>query len=132
MIGSPSCTSFCILNRHLNYQRMSPERVQRAIREGNVLLKFALEIYELQLSEGRHLLHEHPSSATSWHVPRMMALRRRQGVGETVAHLCQYGHKTPGRSGKRMPAKKPARFLSSAPKLRKLSLMHKARTFANC
>ena len=120
VIGSPPCTSFCTINRRFYYRRMSPERVQRAIREGNVLLKFALEVYELQLSEGRHFLHEHPASATSWHVPRMMALRRRQGVGETVAHLCQDGLTTLGRSGERLPAQKPTRFLSSAPELLKL------------
>ena len=88
--------------------------------EGNVLFKFALEFYELQLSEGRHFLHEHPASATSWQVPRMMALRRRPGVGETVAHLCQYGFMTPGTAGLRMPAQKLICFLSSAPELLKL------------
>ena len=84
-------TSFCRLDRRFNYQRMDPARVQQAIHKGNVLLKFALEIYELQLSEGRNFFYEHPSSTSSWHIPRMMALRRRQGVGETVAHLCQHG-----------------------------------------
>ena len=120
VIGIPPCTSFCILNRRLNYRRMSPERVQQAIREGNVLLKLALEIYELQLSEGRRFLHEHPASAISWKVRRMMHFRQRPGVGETVAHLCQYGLTTPGPTGQRMPAQKPTRFLSSAPDLLKL------------
>ena len=82
-----------------------------------MLLKFALEIYELQLAEGRHFLHEHPDSAASWQVPRMVALRRRQGVGEVVAHLCQYGLVTPGPDGRPKPAQKPTRFLSSAPEL---------------
>ena len=120
VIGSPPCTSFCSLNRRVNYRRMDPERVRRAIYEGNVLLKFALEVYELQLAEGRHFLHEHPASAASWQVPRMVALRRRQGVGEVVAHLCQYGLVTPGLNGKPMPAQKPTRFLSSAPELLQL------------
>ena len=99
---------------------MDPERVRQAIHEGNVLLKFALEIYELQLAEGRHFLHEHPVSAVSWQVPRMVALRRREGVGEVVAHLCQYGLVAPGPDGRPMPAQKPTRFLSSAPELLKL------------
>ena len=99
-IGSPPCTSFCGFNRRLNYRNMDPEQVRRAIHEGNVLLKFALEIYELQLAEGRHFLHEHLDSAASWQVPRMVALRRRQGVGEVVAHLCQYGLVTPGPDGR--------------------------------
>ena len=117
VIGSPPCTSFCAFNRKWNYRRMDPERVRQAIHEGNVLFKFALEIYELQMSEGRHFLHEHPASASSWQVPRMKSLRQHPGVGETVAHLCQYGLTTSGTRGGRVPAQKPTRFLSSAPEL---------------
>ena len=120
VIGSPPCTSFCSFNRRLNYRRMDPERVRQSIYEGNVLFKFDLEVYELQLAEGRHFLHEHPASAASRQVPRMVALRRRQGVGEVVAHLCQYGLVTPGSDGKPRPAQKPTRFLSSAPELLQL------------
>ena len=69
VFGSPPCTSFCTLNRRFNYRRIDPARVQRAIYEGNVFFKFALEIYELQLTEGRHFLYEQPASASSWHVP---------------------------------------------------------------
>ena len=75
VIGSPPCTSFCSFNRRLNYRRMDPDRVRRLIHEGNVLLKFAIEIYEFQLAAGRHFLHEHLASACSWQVPRMAALR---------------------------------------------------------
>ena len=45
VIGSPPCTSFCTLNRRLNYRRMSPKRIQQVSHEGNVFFKFALEIY---------------------------------------------------------------------------------------
>ena len=104
VIGSPTCTSCCTLNRHLNYRRMDPERVRQMKHEGDVLLKFAMEIYEMQLAEGRHFLHEHPASAVSWRVSRMQALRQRPEVGEVVAHLCQYGLETPGQGGRAMPA----------------------------
>ena len=120
VIGSPPCTSFCSFNRRLNYRRMDPERVRRLIHEGNILLRFALEVYEFQFAEGRHFLHEHHASACSWQVPRMAALRQRQDVGEVIAHLCQYGLVTPGPNGSPMPAQKPTRFLSSAPELLKL------------
>ena len=65
VIGSPPCTSFCTLNRRFNYRRMDPERVRQMKHEGDVLLKFALEIYEVQVAAGRHFLHEHPASAVS-------------------------------------------------------------------
>ena len=44
----------------------------------------------------------------------MMALRGRHGAGETVARFCQYGVTNQGLSGKRMPAQKATRCLSSA------------------
>ena len=76
MIGSPPGTSFCSFNQRFNYRRMVPRRFPQAMHEGNVLFKFALEICELQLAEGRHFLHAHPASSTSWQVPCMLALRR--------------------------------------------------------
>ena len=100
-----------------NYRRLDPEIVRQRIHEGNVLLNFALEIYEFQLAEGRHFLHEHPASACSWQVPRMAALRKHQDVSEVIAHLCQYGLMTPGPDGTPTPAQNPTRFLSSAPEL---------------
>ena len=99
---------------------MDPDRVRQMKHEGDVLLKFAMDIYEMQLAEGRHFLHEHPASAVSWRVSRMQVLRQRPEVGEVVAHLCQYGLETPGQGGRAMPALKPTRFLSSAPELLKL------------
>jgi hypothetical protein len=124
VIGSPPCTSFCSFNRRPNYRRMDPDRVRLLVHDGNVLLKFAIEIYEFQLAEGRHFLHEHPASACSWQVPRTAALRKRQGVGEVIAHLCQYGLVTPGPDGTPMPAHKPIRFLNSALELLQLLGKH--------
>ena len=66
--------------------------------------KFAVLIYELQLAEGRHFLHKHLASAVSWQILRMLARIRRAGVGQVVAHLCQYGLVTPGPDGRPMPA----------------------------
>jgi hypothetical protein len=113
VIGSPPCTGFCSFNERLNYKRMSGAEEQRRKTEANVLLDFALEVYEHQLRYGRHFLHEHPASATSWAVPRMTELRKRKGVSEVVGHLCQYGLTTRSGSGQ-APALKPTRFLSSA------------------
>ena len=50
----------------------------------------------------------------------MLALRLRYGVGEALAHLCEYGSKIHWPDGEPMPAEKPMRFLSSAPELLKL------------
>ena len=64
---------------------MGPKRVRQAKHEGNVLFKLGFEIQELRLKEGRNFLNEHPASASSWQVSRMLALRRRYSVGEVIA-----------------------------------------------
>jgi hypothetical protein len=113
VIGSPPCTDFSTWNTRLNHKNMSAVEVRRRKVEANLLLDFALEVYEHQLRHGRHFLHEHPAAATSWAMPRMAALRKRKGVGEVISHLCQFGLKTRSEGGV-APAMKPTRFLSSA------------------
>jgi hypothetical protein len=97
---------------------MSPEAVKRKRVEANILLEFAIEVYECQIRCGRHFLHEHPATASSWEVPLMKRLRSRPGVGEVVAHMCQFGMTTHSAHGA-APVLKPTRFLSSAPEVLK-------------
>ena len=94
---------------------MSPEEVERRMTEARVLLAFAAEVYQMQLDAGRHFVHEHPATASSWCEPVIMRLRRDARVGEIVGDQCRYGLTTVGPGGSRMPAMKPTRFLSSAP-----------------
>jgi hypothetical protein len=119
VIGSPPCTDFSSWNTKLNHKRMSEHEVRRRKAEAETLLGFAIEVYEHQMRHGRHFLHEHPASATSWDLPAMMKLRKKKGVGEVVGHLCQYGLTTKAGES-RAPALKPTRFLSSAEEVLKL------------
>jgi hypothetical protein len=114
VIGSPPCTAFCQLNQRFNYKRMRPEEVQRRMVEGRVLLEFAAQVYRLQLAGGRHFVHEHPASASSWAEPCMQRLRCTPGVSEAVGDQCRFGLRSAGEHGALGPAKKPTRFLSSA------------------
>jgi hypothetical protein len=114
VIGSPPCTAFCQLNQRFNYKRMRPEKVQRRMVEGRVLLEFAAQVYRLQLAGGRHFVHEHPASASSWAEPCMQRLRCTPGVSEAVGDQCRFGLRSAGEHGALGPAKKPTRFLSSA------------------
>eukprot|EP00974_Lingulodinium_polyedra_P015742 1526826-Lingulodinium_polyedra.AAC.1 len=91
---------------------MDPQEVKRRQLEGEILLRFAIQIYEMQLAAGRHFLHEHPAAAASWQDDRMVRLRARAGVGEVVGDQCQYGLKAAGPNGNPAPALKPTRFLS--------------------
>ena len=113
VVGSPPCTYYSVLTQS-NYSRMDPRKVERRKAEAKVLLEFAMEIYELQLKAGRHFLHEHPQSASSWQDTRMMKMMAHPRVDSVVAHLCQYGMKTMGDDGSWQPAKKATRFASSS------------------
>ena len=113
VVGSPPCTYFSRL-MELNRHRMDPAAFQRALGEARVLLDFAAEIYETQLRGGRHFLHEHPESASSWCEPRVWGLLSHPKVSSVVAHLCQYGMVTVGKDGERVPARKATRFMSSS------------------
>ena len=91
--------------------------------EAMVLLGFAVEIYWLQLESGRHFLHEHPATASSWRERIVLELRRDERVGEVVGDQCRYGLRTAGLHGEWRPARKPTRFLSSSEAvLKQLSL----------
>ena len=60
---------------------MDPLKVARRKAEAKVLLHFAMQIYELQLRAGRHFLHEHPQSASSWQDARMAKMLAHPRVG---------------------------------------------------
>ena len=113
VIGSPPCTDFCMI-QNFNRHRWGPAEVRRRRAEAMVLLGFAVEIYWLQLDAGRHFLHEHPATASSWQERIVQELRHDGRVGEVVGDQCRYGLRTPGPSGGWRPAQKPTRFLSSS------------------
>jgi hypothetical protein len=115
VIGSPPCTMFSRLNINLNAKKIGAGEWARRRAEGMVHLRFAVQVYQEQLRCGRHFLHEHPRTATSWSVPEVLALRARPEVGEVIADLCQFGLRSPSPVGGTGPARKPTRFLSSCP-----------------
>ena len=49
--------------------------MRRRHAEAMALIGFAVEIYWLQLEAGRHFLHEHPATATSWREKIVLELR---------------------------------------------------------
>ena len=114
VIGSPPCTTFCALNVRWNYPKMPAEEVARRKAVGRMLFGFAVEIYDLQVRAGRHFLHEHPASATSWQERSMQDLCSRPGVSVIVGDQCRYGLQARGKDGVPGPAMKPTKFASSA------------------
>ena len=114
LIGSPPCTDRCALHVRLNHPRMDPGLVARRVQEAKVHLAFVLQLYQDQLDGGRHFLHEHPASATSWCEPAMLELLTRLGVNSVVGHMCRQGMQMPDPEGVVRPVLKPTRWASSA------------------
>ena len=122
LIGSPPCTAFSLLNEGLNYKKMDPVRVAAMRKEGRKHLHFMISLYRIQLEEGRHFLHEHPASASSWRDKELLNLLKHGRVNVVTMDQCEYGLLTPGPNGVMTPAKKPTKWAStSVPMLRRLS-----------
>ena len=113
VIGSPPCTDFCILNQNINHPKMDPDEVKRRMVEARLHLQFCIEIYQHQLDYGRHFLHEHPASATSWQEKLMLKLLSDERTYSVIGDMCQFGLTTTDAHGVVRPALKPTRFLTS-------------------
>ena len=98
----------------LNFKAWTDEKIKETLDEGRKHLRFVIALYRLQLAEGRHFLHEHPQSASSWKDPWMEALLKHPRVSTTIGHQCMYGLTSKGPDGKEMPSMKPTRFASSS------------------
>ena len=101
----------------MNLRKMDPAKVKKLRREAVRHLRFVVGPYRLQLDGGRHFLHEHPETATSWVDPAMLRLLKLPKVGTTVSDQCEYGLLTPGPNGEPMAAKKPTKWASSSPQM---------------
>ena len=119
VIGCPPCTFFSLWNQGLNHKKMDPEVVEQRRQEAIKHLRFVIGLYKIQLDGGRHFLHEHPETATSWKDPSMEKLLKENGVSSIVSDQCEYGLMTPGPDGVPMPAKKPTKWASSSPHMLK-------------
>ena len=111
VIGSPPCTPFSQL------QTLNPNTPEKAKKweDGVAHMKFVLELYELQVREGRAFLHEHPANATSWQLAEVKNMAKKQGVLVIESDQCMFGLKTWGDNRSKMvPAKKPTKFMTNS------------------
>ena len=111
VIGSPMCTMFSAL------QNLSPWTLEKERRwtEAREHIKFMMEIYMVQIREGRWFLHEHPAGATSWALDEVVKVMSQEGVEVTTADQCMYGLLTWDRSGRPMNARarKRTKFMTN-------------------
>ena len=116
LIGSPMCTVFSII-QNLNFEKLGPVKWRKMWAYGMRHLLFTFELFEIQLSEGRYILHEHPLTATSWYVPEVLQFTQRHGFVRVVRDMCMHGVIADSRDGP-APAKKPTGFLTNSEYIR--------------
>ena len=120
LIGSPPCTAFSQLNLNLNFPRMKKADVEARVAEGRRHLRFVISLYQLQLEQGRHYLHEHPSGANSLSDDWMLRLLKHPRVLTVTSDQCQYGLLTTSMvDGRPLAAKKPTRWATTSPQMAK-------------
>ena len=109
LIGSPMCTAFSAW-QHINKLKRDPSVVSREFVRAMVHIRFCMELYKLQMDEGRYFLHEHPASATSWAQPEVRKIEQLVGVRVAVGDQCQY--EAADKAGD--PIKKPTKFMTNS------------------
>ena len=119
VIGSPPCTMFSQL-QNLNKRHWSDAEWSARWTAARVHLQFCAQIYQDQLREGRHFLHEHPAWAKSWGLPEIQQITNRPEVVVVEMHQCQYGMTQRDSQGHIRPILKPTRWATSAIELAKL------------
>ena len=71
LILSPPCTLFSHL-QNLHPQGLPAERNPAAWAEAIAFVDFAMELAEVQRVAGRSFVFEHPQSATSWKLSKLL------------------------------------------------------------
>lgn len=116
LIGSPMCTPFSALMQ-LNKDRMNIDKWNAMYAWALQHLRFTIQLYKLQLKAGRHILHEHPTNATSWHLPEMLEFMAEHNLDKFTGHMCRFELTTSEEQGEGL-VKKPPGFLTSSPVIR--------------
>ena len=126
LIGSPACTQYCSW-QDLNSQKLGwPDgELERRMVAADVHLAFVVELYRLQMDNGRYFLHENPDGSKSWGRAPMSDLVRDERVHRVVGDQCQYNQE----SFKGDPVKKATGWLSNSVEvLKKLNKRCESRT----
>ena len=113
LIGSPMCTYFSKLMK-MNWARMNPAEAKRKWNLAVSHIIFCVELYRLQMAEGRLFLHEHPDGASSWDLKVMRDLLADPRVVKVVGDQCMYGQVTEVEKVV-LPARKATGFATNCP-----------------
>ena len=113
LILSPPCTLFSHL-QNLHPQGLPAERDPAAWAEAIAFVDFAMELAEVQRVAGRSFVFEHPQSATSWKLSRVVEMMVKDGVEEAVFDMCRFGMMARDSDGE-APVRKTTRVMTNNP-----------------
>ena len=80
------------------------------------IIRFAIEVCEIQHKSGRHFIFEQPQSSRAWSLNEVVKLTSHDGVMKTMFHQCMYGLEARDPHGV-APAYKPTSVLTNHPAL---------------
>ena len=104
LIVSPPCTAFSIANQG----EIDPQVLAGAVE----MIRFSIEICELQHKAGRQFIFEQPQSSRAWNLDEVIKMTHREGVIKSTFHQCMYGLEARDQLGS-APAYKPTSVLTN-------------------
>ena len=107
------CTVYSTMNQ-VNHARMPAEVVQQRFAYARRHPEFVTQLYKIQAQFGRHFLHEHPGSASSWQESCIKKVFNIPGVQRVVGDQCHCGLMSRDNGGQGF-ARKTAGFMTNSP-----------------
>eukprot|EP00913_Durusdinium_trenchii_P035579 g33295.t1 len=107
IIVCPPCTAFSRMQA-LNRGRRDEKKALQVLHTGREHLRLAVAVIRWQLKQGRSIVFEHPSTATSWGEAELQELLIRQDLHQIDSHMCAFGMNVTG-NGLNL---KPTRWLT--------------------
>ena len=108
LVVSPPCTAFSIANQG---------EVDPATLAGSTeMIRFSMEVCDLQHKAGRNFVLEQPQSSRAWHIDEVVQMTYRDNIFKTSFHQCMYGLEASDHLGT-AAAYKPTSVMSNHPAL---------------
>ena len=117
LLGCPPCHAFSAL-QWLNHPGMDDEVVDERMKEAVGHLDFCAQQYRKQIARQKFFLHEHPKTASSWHVPSIQQLADEPGVMIVDGDMCAQKMESTDHLGTGLVLK-PTRYLTNSEEIAK-------------
>ena len=108
VVVSPPCTAFSIASQG--------EVDDHTLKSAVEMIRFSIEICELQHRSGRHFIFEQPQSSRAWSLNEVIKMTYCDGVAKTTFPQCMYGLMSSDHQGPAL-AYKPTSVLTNHPAL---------------